>query len=278
MAYPFDSTPYSHEMFNQGQFDLKYEMFRFQNQMHQTQSEVAPSLLSSASAPSIPSASSSTIGSPSSSHAIPVSSPAGVYMNEYMVGPTIVDDSFAYAYGSAHFDHEAAFGQEAKFGVPCVGKSADLSSSARSTISVGQESSHKISYVSSPELAPSSIGISSPPFKRHQFSSEVPTSTSTGVDTVFKSPTIPASFTRKNTLPPLTKSNASRVASFGKLQNSFRHSYTFPLSTQSSTQQCGSDFSNLSPSTSVGSAVPMIEAQCSSPTCLFQTSDLIALS
>lgn len=121
LNYTFDT------MYSTAQPDLKYDAFRSvsQNSFRQTHSDQAPSLHSPASGPSLHSASSSTVGSPSSTHAMPV--PQTMYPHEYILGPAIVDDSYSYAYESGHFDHESAF-RQTKFGIPCVGKSADLSS------------------------------------------------------------------------------------------------------------------------------------------------------
>lgn len=122
-SYPtFNSIPLPTDMFGTAQQDFKYEMLRSvsQSSFQQIHAETAPSLLSSASVPSLPSASSSTVGSPQSGFAQPVSNQY-IYANQFNAQPTIIcDDSYPYAYESSHFDHEAALGQEGKINVPFV--------------------------------------------------------------------------------------------------------------------------------------------------------------
>ena len=148
----YNSIPVSASMFPDGHPEFKYEMLRTmtENNMQQTHSEVAPSLFSSAS---LPSASSSTIGSPYSGHALPVSDQMIYSASQYHSNPTIVyDDQFPHGFESAHFDIEAQLEQEPKLTGSFVGKYADLSSLVkRSSTTSAQELPSPMPPVSSPE-------------------------------------------------------------------------------------------------------------------------------
>lgn len=117
MSYStFDSLPSVDNMFA-SHHDYKYEMLRSASQesYYHTYADAAPSLLSSNSVPSLPSASSSTIGSPHSGYAQPVSN-GFMYSHQFGAQPAIMcDDGYSYGYQSANFDHEAA--AEHKFAI-----------------------------------------------------------------------------------------------------------------------------------------------------------------
>lgn len=184
LNYTFDT------MYSTTQSDVKYDAFRSisQNSFRQIHSDQAPSLHSPASGPSLHSASSSTVGSPSSTHAMPV--PQTMYPHEYILGPAIVDDSYPYAYESGHFDHESAF-RQTKFGVPCVGKSTDFSFLIHRPAT---SSSFVYSPFPTSEFIPAQT---SPPQKRasegNVVSGPLPGVPSVQREHVFKCPTTPAS-------------------------------------------------------------------------------------
>ena len=117
MSYStFDSLPMPDNMFG-NQHDFKYEMLRSTSQSshYQAYADAAPSLLSSNSVPSLPSASSSTVGSPHSGYAQPVSN-GFLYSHHFGTQPAIMcDDGYSYGYHSTHFDHEAL--AEQKFAI-----------------------------------------------------------------------------------------------------------------------------------------------------------------
>lgn len=210
LNYTFDT------MYSNNQSDLKYDAFRSisQNSFRQTHSDQAPSLHSPASGPSLASPSSSTVGSPSLNHAMPVSQ--SMYPHEYVLGPAIVDDSYSYAYESGHFDHESAF-RQTKFGVPFVGKSADLSSFV--TLSTVKASPTFMSLsLSNSEIIPNATA---PNQKRASESSGASDSTTnplgaqqTQRDLVFKFPTTPASAYAKSSVLNVTRCTAPASAPF----------------------------------------------------------------
>lgn len=239
-----------------------------------THAEAAPSLLSSASAPSIPSASSSTVGSPYSSHAQLASNPF-LYNSQFVTGPAIIcDDSFPYGYDSAHFEHEATVGQDAKLNASFVGKCADLSSFAqRSTAMPVQEYLPSEPLVSSPKPiiafpeATTTLSSKQNPSADDDAAAQVSSiasnskSHSSRSDAIFKSPTTPASAYPKNSPP-----NAKRTirASAEQPKDSFRFSYSFPSSSSSPMPQRGYKPQFNFFSQSHGSSIPPIEASCSS--------------
>lgn len=268
----FDSIPFTSEMFTTGQQDSKYEMVRSisQNSMQQINAEAAPSLLSSASAPSIPSASSSTVGSPYSGHAQLVPNPF-LYSNQFITGPAIIcDDSFAYGYESANFDHEATIGQDTKLTAPFVGKCADPSSFAqRSTAVPIQEYLLSVPLVSSPKpIISVPEATTTLPSKQNRSADgsgaqvrSVASSSKSHSNAVFKPPTTPASAYPKTSSP-----NARRMTcpSAEPRKDSFCFSHSFPFSIESSMPKHGSK-----PRYSVfcqtnGNFTPPTEASCSS--------------
>lgn len=268
MDYPYESASFATDMFTNGQQEFKYDMMRSisQNSMQQSHGDIAPSLLSSNSAAS-PS-SSSTAGSPYSSHAQPVSTQA-MYPNHYI---TVCDDSYPYGYETAHYDNDAAIGQDAKLTAPFVGKCADLSSFAqRSTAMPVQECIPPAPLVSSPKpIATPSESASSPPStKRHRSSDDAaqvtakvskPKSSHTGSNTVFKSPTTPASAYPKSSSP-----NARRTTLPSQVElshSSFPFSYSHPsVPIPSMSQHGGQSQYNFFSQTN-GNFIPPIEASC----------------
>lgn len=196
-----DSFPdYNHMAWNNAYFtgsdqDFKLDMMRSMsgNAMNNTHSDVAPSLHSTTS---LPSASSSTVGSPYSGHAQLVSNTT----IQYGGNPTIVyDTDFPHAYETAHFDHESFF-QEPKMAGISVGKSESLSAlSQTSSIMPVSEFPTAMNFV--PAQANNLVEPYSQPLVQAQMEIEQPKVTSVPApsnaysrgDAVFKSPTIPAS-------------------------------------------------------------------------------------
>lgn len=268
----FDLIPFTSEMFTTGQQDSKYEMVRSisQNSMQQINAEAAPSLLSSASAPSIPSASSSTVGSPYSGHAQLAPNPF-LYNNQFITGPAIIcDDSFAYGYESANFDHEATIGQDTKLTAPFVGKCAGPSSFAqRSTAVPVQEYLLSVSLVSSPKTITSvPEATSTLPSKQNRSADgsgaqvrSVASSSKSHSNAVFKPPTTPASAYPKTSSP-----NARRMTcpSAEPRKDPYCFSHSFPFSTESSMPQHGSRPRYSFFCQTNGNLTPPIEASCSS--------------
>lgn len=269
-----DSYP-PYEMFPEGQQqDFKYEMLRSMSQsMQQTHADAAPSLHSTASAPSVPSASSSTVGSPYSGHAQPVINQY-VYPNQYINGPTILDDSSFQYYESAHFDPEAVISQDAKLNSSFVGKCADLSSFAgRSSTMPVQEFTPTLPRVPSPKAvvaAPSSASNAHPPNEQHRdldgaaqitsFQSVAPQKPQS--DSVFKSPTTPASAYPKATFPSPNARRTTCPAPFPSPQSPFHFSYPSP--SLQPMQYSGTYPQYQFFSQTNGNSILPIEASCSS--------------
>lgn len=272
-----DSYPpheFSSDIFNNAAQDFKYEMLRLMSQssMQQATAEAVPSLLSSASAPSVPSASSSTVGSPYSSHAQPITNQY-IYANQYFPDPTkFCDDAFTYGYESAHFDHEATFVQELKTTGPFVGKCADLSSSVRGSAAMPvQEYLSSVPLVLSPKpihTIPEDTAASSCKRARSYDGAthiSVPV-TSSGAqrqrgDELFKPPATPASAYSKmlsNSSP-----SANSVCFSSQTKKPFQLSYPFsPL--QQPMQQHGRNAQYNLICQSYGILLPSSEPSCSS--------------
>lgn len=165
--------------------------------MQQTHPDIAPSLLSS-----LPSASSSTVGSPYSGHAQLASNP--MLMNsasQFGENPTIYDNEFPHAYETAHFDHESFF-QESKMTGISVGKCADLSTFAqRSSTMPALDLLSPVNLVSSPIYIknpdePSSLLPRQASSSDDNLKAAVPSAIAIcwpRQNAVFKSPTTPAS-------------------------------------------------------------------------------------
>lgn len=217
LDYPYESINYNPELFGEVHHDNKYNMMRSlsQGSYHQIHSETAPSLLSSVSAPSVPSAPSSTVGSPYSSHALPVTT-TGMYGN-YVGGPAIVCDDGLFAYEPTHFEHDAFIDHDVKSTQSFVGKSADLSSFVtRSTRRGIQECSPMMPPVSSSKsyksARPTILNkVARQPQRLDSRSSSTTTrkprlnTSSPKRHSEFKSPTTPASAYRQNFSPILTR-------------------------------------------------------------------------
>lgn len=265
-SYPaYDPVVFSSAMFTDGQQDFKYDMLRSMSQnMHQTHAEAAPSLLSSASA------SSSTVGSPYCGHAQPVVSQY-TFANHYL--PAIADDSFQY-YESSHFEHDA-ISQDAKLTGPYVGKSADLSSFAlRSSTMPVQEFAPSVPLVSSPlSITATPNSTNDVQSKRRQSPDEAAqvASSATSIasqktrgDSVFKSPTTPASAYPKTMFSSPHATRTTCPAAFPPSQDSFHFSYSYPFSSHQPMQQHGAISQyNFFPRTNGNSTLP-IQVSCSS--------------
>ena len=267
MDFPYHSLPYTSDVFNSDQQQLKYEMLRSMSHgsMQHTRPEAAPSLLSSHSAPSLPSASSSTVGSPYLNHAMPVTT-AGMYTDSYAANPMIIQDDFQYAFESTHYDHESSAGH-CKLG-PFVGKSAaDLPLSAkRSTTIPVQECSPSLPLVSLPIPINAQLEASANIDRRSNLDDDGgrrikaakscidKSKTFDGI--VFKSAITPASAYSKMSLP-ITKRTS-------KPQNSLGFTYTYPFMPGPTMFQRGyNSQSHFFPSSN-GNFLPPVEAPCSS--------------
>ena len=269
----FETIPVTSEMFSTGQQEYNYGLMRpiSQNSMHHSHAEAVPSLLSSTYAPSIPSASSSTVGSPYSGHAQLAPNPF-LYNNQFITGPAIIcDDSFAYGYESAHFDHEATIGQSAKLTAPFVGKCADLPSSVhRSTAILVQECLPSVPLVSSPKpisaAAEATTTLSSADAAGARVTSTATISKFHGrpSNAVFKSPSTPASVYPKTSSPDARRMSPPSAET---QKDPFHFSYSCPFSLESSMpQHCSKAQYNLL-SQANGNCLPLVETSC--PSLLF---------
>lgn len=273
----YNSMPINAAMFADGHQEFKYEMLRTmsENSMQQTNPNAAPSLHSSAS---LPSASSSTVGSPYSGHAQPVSNQMMYSASQYHSNPTIVyDDQFPHAFESAHFDLEAHFGQhESKLTGPFVGKCADLSTFVkRSSTLPARELLSPVTLVSSPTpISDLDERVPAFPPKRDRSGDDaarVAVTPTTSIsqpkdNTIFKSPTTPASAYPR--APSVSSPTARRTTFF---QQPTPHSQgieqpfsCLPISLTPPMQQYGGGAQFNFFSQTSGNFIPPIEASCSS--------------
>lgn len=201
--FSYESMPFGIDMFSTERQENKHDMIRSTSQgsLQQMHPEAAPSLLYAASAPSIPSASSSTVGSPYLSHTLPVPAPS-MYEN-YMSGPAILCDDTIFGYDASHFDHEATIGQDAKLATSFVGKSADLTVFAQRSSTMHVQKCLPIEpLVSSPSPidVPSEV-VFTMPERKLDVASQDARASEIQDRTLFKPPTIPASAYPKVTSP-----------------------------------------------------------------------------
>jgi hypothetical protein len=277
-------------------FDYESRSPSAYSSQHQTSHDFPPSLLSSASGPSVPSASSSTTGSPYSAHA-QTASTQDTWNSQHGLGfdPTIINhEVFPPEYVGAGIDPELSFATADKIHGTFVGECADLSSfQKRSSSSLTNPPSsslsvaHQVRITASPEpltidsildraSAASAVERGRPNLTRdgppgpiRRESSSVRPS-----DSVFKSPTTPASAHTRNTSSKSPTAHASvHAASYPPAVSSTP--MTYQLCQQQSpssppTQQHGHHFQNHFFAQSSGSFMPPLESSCSfSPCAIF---------
>lgn len=258
---------------------LKQEMHQFH--------DLPPALISSGSVPSIPSASSSTVGSPYSAPSHTISSQDSYDHNGVSYGlgvmPTIVNhEAFSQEMlGGTAMEAELSID---KLSDTYVGECADLSSSqhhpSNVPLSVAQSvQPPSISFIASPEVLSINTGLDPPastvpsiPSSLH-FSSSVthsPVSEQTRATSIFKSPTTPASARSRHSTTavspfqtrPLPQSSSSRAA---PRHASFRVPHAFH---PSSRQPPAGRFQSHFFAQSSGNFLPPLESSCSSlPPC-----------
>lgn len=248
----------------------------------QTSNDFPPSLLSSASGPSIPSASSSTIGSPYSAHAQTVST-QDTWNSHHGLGfdPAIVNhEVFPSEYMGVGIDSELSFATNDKILGSFVGECADLSSSkTRSSsfpVSVSQCSlsiPHQVRVTLSPEpltidsildraSAASAVERGSPNLRRDGPPGPIRRENSAvrPSDNVFKSPTTPASAHPRNRSP--TAHASVHAASYPPAASQMPVTQQ-PAPPSPPTQQHGNHFQTHFFAQSSGNFVPPLESSCS---------------
>jgi hypothetical protein len=291
-AATFASLPFSYyenpSLFveaSQKPFDYEFRSPSSHSSHQQTSHDCPPSLLSSASGPSVASASSSTIGSPYSVHAQTVSS-QDTWNSQYGLGfdPAIVNhEVFASEYVGAGIDPDLSFAANEKIHGSFVGECADLSSfqkrSSKFPVTVSSSSlsiPHQLRTTASPELltidsildrasaataaergSPNLIrGGPSGPIRKEN--SLVPPS-----DSVFKSPTTPASAHIRGKSP--TAHASVHAASYPPAASRVHRTQQQPhqSSPSSPTTQHGNNFQTHFFAQSSGSFMPPLESSCS---------------
>jgi hypothetical protein len=258
-------------------------------------SELPPSTLSSASGHSIPSASSSTVGSPYSGHAHSFShQESWVNPNEGLgLGSALVNqEAYYHGFVGTDLDSELAFGSRDKLSDDFVGECAKISSTRKRSGSLfpGKFSQSPVplqsSLASSSSPEPLTIdaileranGSSATQSPRPQSSSQVTSvdnerSHSVKPTNLFKSPTTPASACPRTskvatTLPAAISPRADHHPTLRPGQTFMPHAST------PSHHQTG-QFQNHFFAQSSGSFVPPLESSCVFPYTLFLTLSFI---
>lgn len=274
-------------------FDYESSSPSAHSSQQQTSHDFPPSLLSSASGPSVASASSSTIGSPYSVHAQTVST-QDAWASQHGLGfdPTIVShEVFAPEYVGAGIDLELSFATSDKIHGTFVGECADLSSFQKrsSTFPVNLPSSslcvpHQARITASPEpltidsildraSAASAVKRGCPNLTREGPSGPIRRENgfvrpSSGV---FKSPTTPASAHTRNTSSKSPTAHASvHAASYPPAASRTPMTHQQPQQHSPSsppTQQNGHHFQNHFFAQSSGNFMPPLESSCSFSPC-----------
>jgi hypothetical protein len=273
----------------------------FQSEMHRSSSlngslkpsshhssELPPSTLSSASGHSIPSASSSTVGSPYSGHAHSFShQESWVNPNEGLgLSSTLVNQEAYYqGFVGTDLDSELAFGSHEKLSDDFVGESANLSSNRKRSRSLlpGKFSQSPVplqsslASSSSPEpdtidsileRANSSSNTQSPRSldSSHVKSIDNDTSQLLKSTNLFKSPTAPASACPRLPKAPTTPAVA---VSLPADHPAFRPGHTHMPHVPMPSHQQGGQFQNHFFAQSSGSFMPPLESSCVFPCILF---------
>lgn len=249
-------------------------------EMHQLH-ELPPALISSGSAPSIPSASSSTVGSPYSGPSHTISSQDGYDHSGVAYGlgvmPTIVNhDVFSQDLLGASMETELSLTGHDKLSDSFVGESSNLSSSQNQHSTVELPDALPSSCHASPKLLSldtvfdSGASTASPARSNSVFSSVVhsPSTEQTRATPAFKSPTTPASArsrqssvlvspARARQFPP-SRSHLGPTSSIHMLPhdpNATQHSHV---------QRPVSRFQSHFFAQSSGNFIPPLESSCSS--------------
>ena len=261
--------------------DIKYDLSRSLSStgsLHQnshSSNEHTLSLISSASGPSLPSASSSTVGSPHSGHSHPISSAdswtSAINFNAH---PAIANsEGFVSDYSGVDFGHEHAFGTATKLQDNFVGKCVDLSSfpTRSSTFSVKCSSSN-LPFIQRPPFSASPEPVAAESFERS--SEAAPSRLVRGNASVrtpqqhilqtFKQPTTPAS--ARSRTPSTSSSSIIRAPISGLTvpSQSPSRSYPPPLSPAlSPPQHVPNQFQSHFFAQSSGTFMPPLESSCS---------------
>lgn len=291
---PYASVPYSYldhpALFVEAPLeDTKFDVHRsissddsFHPLPHHL-SEPSLSLISSGSGPSLPSASSSTVGSPHSGHSHPISaSEPWATAGSFGVHPAIVNhDGLVSSFGTVDLDHEFAFAATGKYPDNYVGECADLSSlSKRSSTFPIHDSSKRLGIPSFGPLSTSPELLSSTHVPQPR-ASIVPTESAAGTTSshslspivkqerrssatsegVFKSPTTPASARART--PSITSPAARAAHSLSGLSASTATSPGVHGPATPPMQQHAGQFQNHFFAQSSGNFMPPLESSCS---------------
>lgn len=283
-------------------FDQEFRSPSSHSSHQQASLDCPPSLLSSASGPSVASASSSTIGSPYSVHAQTVPSQDN-WNSQHGLGfdpATIHHEVFASEYVGAGIDPELSFAVNEKTHGSFVGEWADLSSfqkrSSSFPVSISASSlsiPHQVRVTASPEpltidsildraSAASAVERGSPNLTRGGLSGPIRRENSLALssDGVFKSPTTPASANPRAKSPTAHTSihAASYPPAASRVHNSQQLSPQSSPSSPPTPQQHGHNFQTHFFAQSSGSFMPPLESSCSFSPRIVSDASLISLS
>ena len=247
------------------------------------------SLISSTSGPSLPSASSSTVGSPHSGHSHPVSAPESwISAGHFSANPVIVNhEDFGDFSSGIDIGVDHSFVTPGKLPDDFVGECADLSSFSKRSSAFptnnsfqSPSSQQRPPFSSSPEpmsierfgannrAASAASAVDSNPFLQSSVARiKKESDPSTRSDGVFKSPTTPASARSRtpSTCSPVA-ARATKAASKPVVQGGAPTSYPTPSSPATSPmQQHASQFQTHFFSQSSGNFMPPLESSCSFP-------------
>jgi hypothetical protein len=297
---PFDSmhsfTPLPYSTYDHPSFYVDTPPESFKSEMHQSSplngslkpsshhsSELPPSTLSH----SIPSASSSTVGSPYSGHAQSLShQESWVNPHEGLgLSPALVSqEAFYHGFVGSELDSELTFGSHDKLSDDFVGECANISSARKraGALFPGKFSSSSVSL--QPSLAPTSSpepltidsileranGSSNAQSPRSLDSSNVTSIDNQGSQSSkstnrFKSPTIPASACPKI---PKDTTTPSGALSPPAVHPNFRSGQSYMPHAPMPSHQSGRQFQSHFFAQSSGSFMPPLESSCVFPDCV----------
>jgi hypothetical protein len=281
--------------------NFKYGMHRSASsngsvkQASQHSSELLPSLLSSASQPSVHSASSSTVGSPYSGHSHPISHHDSWASNQGLgLTPTIVNhESYTHEFVSTDPDPELAFATHDKFSGNFVSESTDLSSCHKrsSTFPVAVTQSLSLPPNAPFSTSPEPLSIDSflelsnkSPISAQSFSHPPATPVENGnlskkSNPTFKSPTTPASAHSRRpsaVSPSLSRPSAAQSAPQTSLAVPAPAAGPQPFhNVAAPVPQHANQFQSHFFAQSSGNFIPPLESSCSFLLALFPTSCLL---
>ena len=276
------------------QEDTKYDLNRLASSggnfhtISHIHAEHPLSLVSSASGPSLPSASSSTVGSPHSGHSHPVSAPESwISAGHFAAIPAVVNpEGYFGDFAGVDVGVDNSFLTRGKLPDDFVGECADLSSFSKrsSDFSINNSRQSRSSQPQQPTFSASPVSASVETFGLNNASAPAPitadtknflqssivrvkkeSESSTRSDRVFKSPTTPASARSRtpSTSSPVT-ARASKAIPKAVVHSGASASYPTPSRpTMSPMQQHGTPFQQHFFSQSSGNFMPPLESSCS---------------